>query len=373
MNNSLIKISSGYFRENMQIESKIYILINDNYVLLCDGGILEPKIYQKMKSLTANGEPLYVSPEYYDKVVHRKRQKVDFQTSYQVPKISLISEAKKAAVIEFADIKNNVDDVLSYAKENEKIEIHKTREIGDRLYKNLKTIDTSLIIQCINEIRTDDEKLFTHSTNVSLLNGIMAKWLNLNQADTNLLIDVGLLHDLGKLKVPDEIMNKPGRLTKEEFEIVMHHPVDSYEMLKNSGVTDYRLLYAVRGHHEKANGTGYPDKLTLSQIPLFAKITAISDIYDAMVSKRSYKKSLSPFVVLAEFGREKFANLDIHLVNTFLSKMPLELIGKKMLMSNGEIGTVIYVDTQNLEYPMVNINGQTVQTTPALKCIEIYE
>lgn len=107
--------------------------------------------------------------------------------------------------------------------------------------------------------------------------------------------NAGLLHDIGKVKIPDQILNAPRKLTPEEVATVKHHPIYSDEMLPAD--CDEKVRSAVRHHHEKLCG-GYPDNLGQEQISLFARITAISDIYDTMVSRRSYKSSVIAFQVL---------------------------------------------------------------------------
>ncbi|MEG1943738.1 MAG: HD domain-containing phosphohydrolase, partial [Angelakisella sp.] len=136
-------------------------------------------------------------------------------------------------------------------------------------------------------------------------------------------------------------------------------------------MTNKRVLAAARGHHEKLNGQGYPDGLSGDAVGLYSRITSISDIYDAMVATRVYKDPLSPFDVLDQFAKDKFSNLDIQLVNTFLDKMSLDLVGKKVLLSNGDMGNVIYVERENLAFPIVRVDDCTIITNENLKVISL--
>lgn len=149
-----------------------------------------------------------------------------------------------------------------------------------------------------------DENLQRHSLNVAFTNGVIGQWLKLPEPVIKKLVCAGLVHDIGKTKIPEEILNAPRRLTEEEFEIIKAHPVYSYELLWDNVDEDIRL--AARHHHERLDGKGYPDQIAGDEISLLARITAISDVYDAMISQRSYKESMIPFDVLEKFKRANF-------------------------------------------------------------------
>jgi HD-GYP domain-containing protein (c-di-GMP phosphodiesterase class II) len=124
-------------------------------------------------------------------------------------------------------------------------------------------------------------------------------------------------------------------------------------------------------HHEKLNGTGYPNGIKLDQLSLFARVTAVSDVYDAMVAKRPYKDRNSPFKILAEFALHKFSHLDISIVNIFLEKMPAALAGKNVLLSDGRIAKIVYINPHNFTYPIVEIEGNLISTSPDLECVSM--
>lgn len=171
----------------------------------------------------------------------------------------------------------------------------------------------------------------------------------------------GLLHDVGKTKIPEEVLNAPRKLTEEEYKIIQMHPVYSYEMLRQGGF-DERVRLAARHHHEKINGTGYPDKLKEEEISLFARITAVSDIYDAMVSKRSYKEERLPLDVFDMFYQSKYDGLDMNLVMIFLNNMRKSFINKKVVMSDGQIGNIKYIPPNDSDHPIIEC-GQTIKQT----------
>lgn len=273
----------------------------------------------------------------------------------------------------YESIQNDANSIIDDAFSSKTIDRKKSEILSFRIKDTIVTVDASLILQAINNTTAEDRYLYNHSVHVAFLNGLMGKWLKLTDMEIINLVKVGFLHDIGKTKIPPKILNKPASLTDEEFEVIKTHPLHSFNMLIEAGETDLDVLIAVRGHHEKTNGTGYPDKLSYDKITLFARITTIADIYDAMVAKRSYKSSHSPFEVLDEFSRGRFSNLDMQLINIFLSNLPSELINKKVILSNGSVGMVLYVNPNNYAYPIVKVDDEIIATSDELKCISICE
>ena len=175
------------------------------------------------------------------------------------------------------------------------------------------------------------------------------------------------MHDIGKTKVPEEILNAPRRLTEEEFEIIKAHPVYSYELLWDNVDEDIRL--AARHHHERLDGKGYPDQIAGDEISLLARITAISDVYDAMISQRSYKESMIPFDVLEKFKKGEFPGLDERLVDLFVKNMVANYRDVKVQMSDGRIGVVRYIPPNDLNHPIINCNHDVSQTDDKWYCV----
>ncbi|MDR0197036.1 MAG: HD domain-containing protein, partial [Oscillospiraceae bacterium] len=186
------------------------------------------------------------------------------------------------------------------------------------------------------------------------------------------LVRIGLLHDIGKLRIPPEIINKPSKLTPDEFKEIQKHPLHTLDILVKSGIKNRTLLTGTVQHHEKVNGTGYPCGLPSDEIIEFAKITAISDIYDAMVTRRVYKEPHSPFVILEAFSHEGYSELDIYYVKMFIDCMTEELKGKQILLSDGSVAKVVLVNPRNLLYPIVEVNGNILATSKSIYCERMY-
>jgi len=351
------RIDSSIFFEGMFISTDLYSKFKNNYVLVVKSTLLTKKVLEKIKQLETTYGDLYVPDEFYERLVGQNEQynailkKLEFDTNYR-------------AITEKTN--NIMKDIMSH----DTVSLEAVNIVSKVILNKLFTIDAAVIIQVLNSVRTSDEYLYSHCTNVGLLNGLIGKWLGYDENEINTLIASGLMHDIGKLKISPEILNKPARLTKREFEVIKTHPVHSFNMLIKSGEVNRDILAAARNHHEKIGGTGYPDGLKGSEIARSARITSVSDIYDAMITRRVYKEAHSPFEILEQFSKGSFTDLDIDIVSTFLKNMPNELLGKSVLLSNGLIGKVSYIDPDDFRYPIVTTaSGQVIATDAGTKCI----
>ena len=150
----------------------------------------------------------------------------------------------------------------------------------------------------LDELKVSDEYTFKHSVDVAAGSIILAKYLGLGADNIRDIGTAGVLHDIGKSQIPIEVLNKPGKLTEDERELVNLHPEYGYEMLKDSDFISSVVRVSVLEHHENEDGSGYPNGYDKKKIYLFAKIIHICDVYEAMLSKRSYKKRLNPSDVI---------------------------------------------------------------------------
>lgn len=177
--------------------------------------------------------------------------------------------------------------------------------------------DNSILNSALS-IFSHDYYTHTHSVHVKIYSLCLGKKLGLSKKALEDLGTAALLHDLGKSKVSKEILNKKGKLTFEEFEQMKNHPVYGYEMAKKLDICNNNILAGIRNHHEKMDGSGYPDGQKDKEIHIFAKIIAICDIFDALSSKRSYKNPLSAFDTLLKMKKEMSTQIDMKVLNEFI-------------------------------------------------------
>jgi putative nucleotidyltransferase with HDIG domain len=186
------------------------------------------------------------------------------------------------------------------------------------LYKNLKEVLLNVIKTLVYSIEAKDSYTRGHSERVSTLALMIAGTMDLSPGEKEALNWAAMLHDIGKIGVPEKILNKAGKLNPEEFSYIKDHPEKGYAILKPIEQL-HESLSAIRHHHERYDGTGYPSGLKGQEIPLYARMIAIADTYDAMTSRRSYRKNISHEDAIAEIVSVKGKQLDPELVEIFIA------------------------------------------------------
>lgn len=168
------------------------------------------------------------------------------------------------------------------------------------------------------KVTSHDYYTYTHSVNLSVFGLLFGKYLFLNPYELKCFGTGLLLHDIGKVEIPLEIINKPGKLTKEEFEIVKGHPAAGENLLEDKNIEEGALKIVI-GHHENFDGTGYPNRIGGKDIHLFGRIARIIDVYDAMTTKRCYAGAKRPFAALMEMKEQMITYFDLELLKEFIS------------------------------------------------------
>lgn len=213
------------------------------------------------------------------------------------------------------------------------------------------------IFDLLHCMRDYDDSIYVHCLNVALIVHTLGIWLDLDETTLRQLTLSGIVHDIGKINIPNEILNKPGKLTDEEFEEIKRHPNYGVDILRPF-INDFRVLDGVALHHERNDGSGYPNKLTANAIPQFAKILAIADVYDAMTALRSYRASISPFDVVANFEKDGYTKFETSFLLPFLEHIANAYIGVPVLLSNGLVGEVVMINRMKLSKPMVLVGTE---------------
>lgn len=212
----------------------------------------------------------------------------------------------------------------------------------------------SSVFDIIHSMRDYDDSTYVHSINVTLVTLMFAKWLDLPEEDVEILSIGALLHDIGKLYIPENIIKKDGRLTDTEFEVIKSHPIHGYKLVADTDL-NVHVKNIILMHHEKCDGSGYPFGLKGDKIDRFAKIVAIADIYDATTSARVYRGPLSPFEVVDIFISEGFQKFEAKYIMVFLQKIAETYLDQDVILSTGEQGTVVFINSNSLSRPIVRV------------------
>lgn len=216
----------------------------------------------------------------------------------------------------------------------------------------------------LHSLRQFDDLTYAHSVNVALVASIIGEWLGYSEEDVHVLTLCGLLHDIGKVRIPRKILEKPGKLTPTEFEVMKAHVNEGYDIIKDKDI-DSRVKEACLLHHEKCDGTGYPFGLTSDKIPDFAKIIAIADIYDAMTSDRVYRSAVCPFTVIHLMEQECFSTLDPKFALPFFKNVASSYIHNNVKLSNGETGEVVLINDRSLSRPVIRCKDKFIDLSAA--------
>ncbi len=187
----------------------------------------------------------------------------------------------------------------------------------------------TLMIDEMNQLMDKDSITYDHSVRVSSLAKVMARGLNLNERQTNHLVTGCFLHDIGKLRIPQEILNKTSALTSHEWDLIKLHPSIGAKLLQEYRHLDKEIVDIVQFHHERWNGGGYPTGISGRNIPDFARICAIIDAFDCMVSNRPYRQGMSVGEATNQLLLNAGQQFDEHYVRIFIQLFNLEPLGSR--------------------------------------------
>lgn len=218
------------------------------------------------------------------------------------------------------------------------------------------------IFDMLHSMRESDDTTYVHCLNVSLFCHVFAGWLNLSEEETRLATLCGLLHDIGKLTVPEILLNKVEPLTAEELATVRAHTRNGYLLIQNMEL-DNHVKNVILTHHERCDGSGYPFGLSDLRIDAYAKMVAIADSYDAMTSKRAYRNAMSPIQAIEVMQNEGLQKYDVHLIMVFLENVMNSFIGNRVLLSTGEQGDIVFINKDKITRPTVKCQNHFVNLT----------
>ncbi|MCD7826066.1 MAG: HD-GYP domain-containing protein [Clostridiaceae bacterium] len=269
-------------------------------------------------------------------------------------------------------VKKRVSEGIQYLYNNSDSEsfADTTNSITNDLMKAIQ--DNDAIAVDINALKTSDEYTFKHSVDVATMSMIIAKKQGLKKNEIYNIGIAGLLHDMGKAKIPSEILNKPARLSDEEFSIMKQHSVLGYNILKEKNDFTTAISLAVLQHHEKMNGAGYPLGVKSDKISPYAKILSVADVYDALVTERPYKKSFSQRTAV-EMIMSMTDELDINAMRSFLNSVILYPVDSVVQLSNGEEARVVKNNESSVLRPTVVglTSGIVYDLTNDINCANI--
>ena len=217
--------------------------------------------------------------------------------------------------------------------------------------ERLDQLNTNIIRALSYTIDAKDRYTSGHSQRVADYSLAIAKRMGKSEADQKIIYYAGLLHDVGKIRVSEEVINKAGKLTEEEFNQIRIHPVSGYHILKDIH-EDIRIAYGAKYHHERYDGKGYPNALEGENIPEIARIIGVADAYDAMTSNRSYRDALPQEIVRSEIEKGKGKQFDARIADIMLQMID-EDTNYNMCQSDKNSKNILVIDDEIMNIKMV--------------------
>lgn len=276
-----------------------------------------------------------------------------------VAAISCPQEMAQASAVS-AHAKQEVARLFQDVRLGQAIELSEVATVVEQISASVLRHPTALI--SLTRLRTVDEYTYIHSVSVCALMTAVARQMDLPAEQVLLAGQAGLLHDVGKMRTPVEVLNKPGRLTEAEFAVMRQHPEEGVALLQQWGASA-EVIDVCLHHHEKFDGSGYPHGLAGTQISLLSRIAAVCDVYDAVSSTRPYKTAWSPAEAIRRMAEWK-GHFDPRVFQAFVKTLGIYPIGSLVRLSNEQLAVVVEQHPDSLLTPRVRVFFSARSRTP---------
>ncbi|GGA63722.1 phosphodiesterase [Neiella marina] len=275
------------------------------------------------------------------------------RTRYDAPLVSVEREMEQAKALH-----NQARQLQKKAfrdlEKGHNLDVEAFKELGEGLMDSMFRNPQALTM--MTRIRQKDEYLLEHSINVGILLGVFGRYLKLDEKVIADMVTGGLLHDIGKLRVPEEILHKPGKLMPEEFEQMKRHVLHGRDIIdENQVVLPKTTMEVIVQHHEQLSGAGYPKRLVGDEISQYGRMASIVDIFDALTGERVYKKAMLPTAALSIIRSMAPDKLDQELVNAFIRCINVYPVGTLVKLQSGRLGIVVEINEKAPTRPMLKL------------------
>jgi putative nucleotidyltransferase with HDIG domain len=313
------------------------------------------------KGVDVEGDVVAITAEEHQQKIAEELHRMATTAPQVVAKISIQQELETARKLQ-AKSKAAVTSMFNEARMGNAIKVSEAAPLVEEISQSITRNPEAFLN--LARLKTKDDYTYMHSVAVCALMIALGKQLGLSGADLKEAGLAGLLHDVGKMMIPDEVLNKPGKLTDEEFEIIKGHPLKGWELLNGSPDITATALDVCLHHHERVDGKGYPDKLSGDKLTLFARMGAVCDVYDALTSNRCYKNGWEPADTIRKMAEWKDGHFDERVFQAFVKTIGIYPSGTLVRLKSGRLAIVLEQTEKSLLMPIVKVFFSTKSNEP---------
>jgi len=357
-----------------------------NVKQLPNGAKLAEEVYTSLGGLLfTKGTPLYEKEiEFLEAFMIEQVQVEDMDVSLAEPTAPIQAEEKRTPKVTVKVVKpvfqehfnqavSKLKNLMIRVEGGDNIPVMEVREVVSPILAQFQ--EQPQILLSLRRFSGMDAYAYEHAIAVGIISYMIAKWTKVPEKEWMQVALAGTLMDIGKTKIDRRIIQKPGKLTPDEFEEMKKHTVYGYQIIKASHGLSEGVALAALQHHEREDGSGYPLGLPGSKLHLYSKIVAVADVYHAMCSDRVYQKGQSPYLVVEQLVQDSFGKLDPTIVHTFVNGITEFAVGTLVELSDGTLGKIVFTDRKYPTRPMVETGGHIVNLakTRHLSIVKVIE
>ncbi len=343
-------VSVDKLEPGMVVSENVYTL--DDRLVITRGSILDDKDIERIRSFSL-----------YNIFVEEEKKSVSNRSKKRDENLSYAEKLKNTE--EFIKFKQHIEENAERLEESFKLlandsvplDVDKLTEPVYHLF--VEAGGTAGVFDMLHNLRDNSDAVYMHSLNVSLISNTLANWMRLPDEMVHFATAAGLLHDIGKMLLPPEIVNKKGVLSAYEQKVMNEHVVKGYELVRNKPI-DNHIKNSILMHHERRDGSGFPFHIKNEKIDEVASIVMVANVYDDLTSKRTYRDPICPFTVIGQFEEEGLQKYDPNVIMPFLSNIVNTFIANRVMLSDGRSGEIIFVNPEHLSRPMVKCGEEFV-------------